>query len=372
MPPNLFQPVWDYDETPLDDLSDSCFSNLSASQPASVSFEQLNHADVTELMENSRVVPADRRYCLRTAMNKIHAYPQRFARDDDNYRQNVALVAASGWDLAKRYSLCGVRNAHGHSQACRLWNLCPACSYWKRKKPALDAYLTRFKRTSWFLVTIAYQQSFGDGILDDEAVRLCWHAASQALYDLQRAGCLRGTITRSELHLESFLPLLYFPHTHSVVDADEIDCSFLGERVFAYRCPGTGGRIDFPVSIKHRRLDSRRAFANALSYLNKALDLARPYEAAWPKAEANYRQLASSLNQEVDELLDAFSAFVADAHQVRYTGSCHAAAKNTVRIPSARRRAQRNMVNIILMEDSLDEWDEDDLEPARVFDPPAM
>jgi hypothetical protein len=239
-----------------------------------------------------------------------------------------------------------------------------------RKRDALAAYLTRFSRTSWFLVTISYQAAFGDGIFDEDAVRLCWQAARAALYECQKAGGIRGAMTRAELHLESFLPTQYFPHIHAVVDADEIDRGALAERVFAFRCPDSGERIILPVSIHHRRLLNDRAFANALSYLGKPLDLVRPYQTAWPLAAATKRRRAPELNAEVNEFLDAYTAFVADAHQVRYSGTLHHRSGRSLRVPKKQRRLQREVVSAILVENNLQEWDEGESDPATIFKPP--
>ena len=113
---------------------------------------------------------------LRTGVHKIEAYPERFARERDDYPSLLALVATSTWCRTREFCLCGLRNARGQSQPCHIWNLCPPCSYIQRKRAALDAYLTRFRRTSWRLVTISFQAEFGDGIYDGDEVQLCWQA----------------------------------------------------------------------------------------------------------------------------------------------------------------------------------------------------
>ena len=355
---------------PLDDLSVSYNARPQPPRAAAISrFEHLNHSDADELLQNARYLPPDCNRLLCAGLNKIEAYPSLFARPGDDYQSTMAMIAMSSWHFARQYCLCGVINAAGRSQPCHRWNLCPPCSYRQRKRATLAAYLTRFYRTSWFQVTISYVAAFGDPAFDEDAVRLCWQAAYQSVRDLRYAGHLRGATTRSELHLKQFLPLTYLPHIHAVVDADHIDRALLAERVFAYRLPDTGDRINFPVSIGHRRLGTEKAFANALSYQGKALDLTTPYEAAWRLAEQNRRRLAPALNHEVDEFLDALDGFTAGAHQMRYLGTCHPASRRTLRVPRTERAAQRDAVAAILVESVLDSWDEGDCEPATVFQP---
>lgn len=365
-------------ESLLNDLSDHSFPTSPFDHPnANVwAFERLNHADPSELLDHAPVLPEQSRWRLETGLNKISAYRERFDRPADHYRPLLALVATSNWNEATPFSLCGVQNNGGRrgravrSVPCRQWKLCPACSYWQRKRAALAAYLTRFHRTSWFLVTVSYQASFGEGIFDEEAVRLCWKAAQAGLYGLQHAGGIRGAVTRNEMHLEQFLPLTYHPHIHAVVDADQIDQPLLAESVFAYRCPDTGSRVTFPISVKHRRLDSERAFANALSYLGKSLNIALPYLEAWPRAATHNRRLAPKINAEVDEFLESLEAFTADTHQVRYTGTCHPAFRHTLRVPRAERASERDLVAAILTENNLQGWEKGDGEPAMIFPPP--
>ena len=363
---------WVMPANPLDDLSARCIATPTPSrQEAITRFEHLNHSDPDELLENTHYLPSDCRRHLSAGLNKIEAYQKLFARPADHYLSNMAMIATSSWHSARRYCLWGVTNGAGRSQPCHQWTLCPPCSYRQRKRETLAAYLTRFHRTSWFQVTISYVTAFGDPAFDEDRVRLCWQAAYQGVRDLRQAGYIRGATTRSELHLERFLPLTYHPHIHAVVDADQVDRAFLAERVFAYRTPATGARITFPVSIHHWPLGTEKAFANALSYQGKALDIATPYEAAWPRGGRDHRRLAPALNHEVDEFLDAFDGFTADAHQVRYLGTCHHASRQTLRIPRAQRRAQRDVVAAILVESNLDAWDEDVAEPATVFHPPT-
>ncbi len=356
----------------VDDISPLQFLPLSPpSRRHRLSFEALNHSDPDELLAHKRLVPAEHLSLLKAGLNKIDAYRERFAHPDDEYSLNLALVATSNWDLSRRFSLCGIKNHLGRSQPCSIWNLCPACSFWKRKLTTLTAYLTRFHRTSWFMVTISYNKMFSDGRFDEDEVRLCWQAAAQALYDLQVEGSIRGTMTRSELHLERFLPMQCHPHIHSVVDADEIDRAKLAERVFEYRHRDTGGQITFPVSIKARRLGNEKAFANALSYLGKPLNVAHPYVQAWPEALKENRRLAPELNYQVDEFLDALSIFTAGTRQTRYTGTLHAASRDTLRVRPARRKAERELVWTILTDSVVDDWDDDEPEQAEVFSPPT-
>ena len=360
-------------DDPLNDLSvHHTSSNGARYHRAAAQFSRLNHSDPEELLENRWCIPTHRAWRLQTGLRKVEAYPERFGRPRDHYLPTLSIIAMSDWDRARAFCLCGIKNRVGRSQPCHQWTFCPACSYRKRKRAALDAYLTRFQRTQWFLVTVSYQVTFGDDIFDEDDVRLCWEAAHAALRASEHAGETRGLISRSEMHLEGFLPLRYHPHLHAVVDADCVDRAFLAERVFAYRSPGVRGRIQVPVSIKHHRLGSERAFANALSYVNKSLDIGTPYEQAWPRAAAEGRRLAPELNQEVDNFLDGLAAFTADAHQVRYLGTCHHAHRHTLRVPPAQRRADRDIVSAILVDSNFDQWDEDagEAEPATLFDPP--
>ena len=273
---------------PLFDISDDDNDTPRATDLAR--FDRLDHSDLEGLLDNERVLPADTRRFLRTGVHKIEAYPERFDRERDDYPSLLALVAASTWCLAREFSLCGLRNAQGYSQPCRIWSLCPACSYIQRKRSALDSYLVRFGRTSWRLVTISFQAELGDGIYDEDQVRLCWQAILAAMHRAREEGVIRGAMTRTEMHLEGFLPMRYHPHLHTVVDADSFDRETVAGYVFAYRCPETGDRVTWPVSIHDRPLTNESSFANALSYLGKPLDLVRPYRAAWPVAAENNRR----------------------------------------------------------------------------------
>ena len=323
-------------------------------------------------MAYRHLLPPERYLRLRTGLNKIEAYRERFDCPRDHYRENLALIALSGWADATRYCLCAIKNSSSYSQPCRLPNLCPSCSFRQRKRTSLLAYLAHFHRTTWSFVTISYVVDLGDGILDEETVRVCWRAAVDALRAHQKAGFSRGAMSRLEMHLKRFLPLQYLAHLHAVVDADRIDQPFLAEQVFAYRHPGTGEQITFPVSIRHRPLRSEKGFAHALSYVGKALDLTTAYEAAWPRAEEEGRRLVPALNAEVDGFLDAFSAFTADSHQVRYSGTMHVGSRHSLRVPRKEHAAQKEVVDGLLSDHSLDPWDDDDdAETTNVFQPPA-
>ena len=334
------------------------------------SFEHLDHGNPDEAMAYEHLLPRERYLRLRTGLNKIEAYHERFNRPDDQYRETLSLVALSDWADAFRFCLCGVKNASGWSQPCRLPNLCPSCSYWQRKKTSLLAYLTNFRRTSWYFVTISYVVHLGDGILDEEIVRVCWRAAVDALRAHQDAGFSRGAMSRLEMHLERFLPLQYLAHLHAIVDADRIDQPFLADRVFAYRHPGTAERITFPVSICDRPLRSEKGFVNSLSYVGKAINVATAYRAAWPRAEEDGRRLVPALNEEVDEFLNAFSVFTADTHQVRYTGTMHVGSRDSLRVPRKKHAAQQELVDSTLEDCVLDPCADDDTETTNSFEPP--
>jgi len=336
------------------------YSNLHA-------FEHLNHSDLAELLEHERDIPPAVWRLLQTGLRKIEDYPQRFNRQRDDYPSLLALVATSTWDRSKEFCLCGVTNAQGRSQPCNCWNLCPSCSYSKRKRTTLAAYLTRFDRTSWRLVTVSFLEAFSDSINDVEGVRRCWKAAASALHAYQRDGGIRGAVIRLELHLEHFLPPTYFPHLHAVVDAERIDREALAEHVFASRFPEDEvERIMCPVSIHDRALRNERSLANALSYLGKPMDIVTPYRRTWAVAQARRVEL----NYEVGNFLDEFGAFTSDLHQVRYQGTLHHASGRTLRAQRDERRRNRDVVSAILVENSLQEWDEDDSEPASIFQPP--
>jgi hypothetical protein len=351
-------------------LGDLSVQYKSIPEHALVLVERLNHSDPEELLRYWPFLPGDARRWIRTGTNKIEAYPETFGREADNYLELLGIVALSTWAHAQKFCLCRVQNRHGASQPCHLWNLCPPCSYAQRKRHALAAYLTHFRHTSWYFVTISYQGVLGDGTFDGDDVKLRWLAATQALRRCQEHGYLRGLMTRCELHLESFLPLGYFPHVHSIVDADNIDRGLIASEVFAYRCPETGDQITRPVSVHHRPLSSDRAFAYALSYVNKPLNLVDTYQKAWPLAAKDNRRLAVQLHAEVNEFLDAMSAFTSNFHQVRYAGTMHWRSRDSLRVSPREQKAQRSVVAAILVENSLDSWDEGDDEPATVFQPP--
>lgn len=356
-------------EDPLSDLSVQYNSNLNSEARV---VELLNHSDPEELRRHWQSLPSDAARWIRTGTNKIEAYPEKFGRPLDHYDALLGIVALSSWPNARKFCMCGILNHRRVRQPCYLWNLCPACSYGQRKRQTLAAYLTRFHRTSWHLVTISYEGGLGDGNFDGDTVRLRWLAAAHALRRCQRPGYFRGLMTRFELHLERFLPLEYFPHVHAIVDADEIDRELIANQVFAYRCPETGNRIACPLSVHHRPLRTEKAFANALSYVNKALNLVKVYRDAWPHAVQNDRQGAVRLHMEVSEYLDAMSYFTEYFHQVRYSGTMHWRSGRSLRLSRDDRDAQRDAVAAILVENNLDPWDDGDHEPATVFPPPGI
>ena len=79
------------------------------------SFEHLDHGNPDEAMAYRHLLPPERYLRLRTGLNKIEAYRERFDRPRDHYRENLALIALSGWADATRYCLCAIKNSSSYS-----------------------------------------------------------------------------------------------------------------------------------------------------------------------------------------------------------------------------------------------------------------
>ena len=333
----------------------------------------LNHANADELLAHRHLLPASVVRLLEATDRRIARWPDRFARANQFYREQAAIIAmadstrADGLSdpsrqinlcestFAKRFCLCGVGG-----RPCGLWKLCAYCA-WCHKMNLQEKFLFQFYRHNWYFITIAYTGvvHVGDGL--DGSLPTYWAAAVQALRTLVSEGLVNGVVWTEELHILSLLEGATQPHVHAVICADDLTLAHIEQlraKIRHYRGMSfdlqTGQdvqdeheRVRLPVTTLTRHVEKEWHFANALSYLAKPLALAKPYLAEWEHITARDRSQVIFLNQQAAEVLGAYNASKYRRRQLDYKGVLDARSRTKfIGIPRQQRqtRAYRHQV----------------------------
>jgi hypothetical protein len=271
----------------------------SITYPSSSS--ELNRSDLVEIQCKINLLDADEKQFLRHIKKKVECYPQSFDRDE--YVERSCLLTLSGYPRAQRYTLC---NAGPKRAKCKRHHYCPLCNFLTRQN-ALKTYLPAYHKGQWHHVILSFDGTLPFTSNSADTVRLHWDACSAALRESTAQELIRGAYWVEELKIRSFLPTQVLPHTHAIVEADEVGESIveLMEKVItaSFENANDAG-VTLQPNIQVKPIDSEESLYDRIRYLYKTVDLLKPYRAAWELVEINGRSLAVELNSQLRECID--------------------------------------------------------------------
>jgi hypothetical protein len=314
----------------------------------------LNYSKLNELEANLRILTPFQQDLLLTTQNRIAMYPQRFARQGQDYAQTAGIILMSEFERRKDFCMCGVCG-----RACKLWRICPACGHRKRMT-ILKKFLPVFRRGNYFFLTA----SFDDYMPYDFPGHALWHvhwaAIEYAVRTMVADGYFEGAFVYEALYIESFFPKpLILPHAHILVVAEELTAGTLGifrQRVSefnghvwnrkrrAYELPAPEWRESIAVTPNTctHHIDGIEDAANVMGYLVKPEDVTTPYLADWARYVADDRSQAILLNQNVNEVLAGWEVYSHDRDGHYYRGRLHHSSGDFLGIPRRIRETRRH------------------------------
>jgi hypothetical protein len=174
----------------------------------------------------------------------------------------------------------------------------------------------------------------------DALVHVYWAACEYALRTMVNEGFFAGAFVYEAVEIHSYFPcVLVVPHIHMVIVADAISSAVMSlfrELVQSYHGQiwnrkkrryedDPEWRVRLPVrpSTRTYLIDEVEDYCNILNYLVLPVDIVTPYRAAWPLAEANRRESAILLNQNVTEALFGWALSMDNRDGHYYRGAMH-------------------------------------------------
>lgn len=254
---------------------------------------------------------------------RINEWPQRFARERHQYKENACLIAMSEHEQASRFCQCGtIGSTKGQFKGgrCGVWKLCPYCSH-KKRIEILRKFLPVFRRGRWWFLTISPTQMCNVNILTTEYLIDWWEGARFTLDTLIKAEVIKGAFLLETISIHAYWPVPRgLPHVHVVLLADVMTKATVRKlkRVFARyhgqwwhskkRCwiePDVRRPIWSAASTRTYRIRRQFDFASILSYLCNPVNLAAAYIQDWPKV-AGSRLDAIKFNENAVEAINAW------------------------------------------------------------------
>jgi hypothetical protein len=151
-----------------------------------------------------------------------------------------------------------------------------------------------------------------------------------------------------EIQVLRFLPSAVIPHLHAVLDGDwsqeaeEHLLQILGNFRNAHDQP-----LPLLPSLSCQRIPTIQDLCRCLKYQFKPLDLVRPYQSAWPEAEAEDRALASPLNRELRDFAEGYNVVMYERDRIGAKGTLSAKNRRFIGIRAAQREGERDFVRQI-------------------------
>jgi hypothetical protein len=322
-------------------------------------------------------------WMLDSIKYRINEWPQRFAREKHQYKENACLIAMSEHEQAREFCSCGcIGSSIGRFRSgnCGLWKICPYCGHRKRMV-ILRKFLPVFRRGRWWFVTISPPWMCNVNSMTIHLLIDWWEACRFALYTLIESEVIKGAFLLETISIHAYWPMPRgLPHVHVVILADAMTKSTVEELKRAFssyhgqwwypkkRCwvePEVARPIRCEPSTRTYRIRRQFDFGSILSYMCNPVNLAAAYIQDWPKVAGSLRD-AIKLNENVVEAIHAWCVAMHDRWGHRYMAALqHAHADFTGIEKSTREKKQfRQLVKDMLEECRLKrmiEFDPDDL-----------
>jgi hypothetical protein len=320
---------------------------------------------------------------LKSIDYRIREWPQRFARERHQYRENASLIAMSDFEQASAFCRCGTigsTRTEFKAGRCGVWKLCPYCSH-KKRMEILRKYLPVFRRGHWWFLTISPTEMCNLNILTVECLIDWWEACRFALDTLIKTGVIKGAFLLETISIHAYWPVpRALPHVHVVLLADCVTRSTVDElkRVFVSyhgqwwhskkRCwiePDVPTPIWSAASTRTYRIRRTFDFASILSYCCNPLNLAAAYVQDWPQV-AGSRRDAIRFNENVVEAINAWCAAMSNRWGHKYMAALQHAhngftgIKKSTRDKKLFRRLVKDMLEDCRLKRMI-EFDPDDL-----------
>lgn len=348
-----------------------------------VLFPPLNYTDSDVLWSNRRWLGRPAVSSLLKSIDyRIKEWPQRFGRENHQYRENACLMAMSEFEQASEFCRCGtIGSTKGRykSGRCGVWKVCPYCSH-KKRKVILSKFLPVFRRGNWWFLTISPTEMCN---LYVTAQRLIdwWEACRFTLDTLRKSGLIKGAFLLETISIHAYWPVpRALPHVHVVLLADSITKPTTDElkQVFAtyhgqwwhpkQRCwmePDMPTPIWSVASTRTYSIRQQFDFASVLSYLCNPVNLATAYINDWPRV-AGTRRDAIKFNENVIEAINAWCEALRHRWGHRYMAALQHAHGDFTGIEKSKRETKsfQRLVKDLLEECSLTrlmQFDPDDL-----------
>ena len=314
----------------------------SASPP--IASYSLNRADLVEVEAHWELLDPLQQRFLNGVHDKVGIHPQRFS--DPNYLPCSSMLILSNWPSIQRYAYCCKPNAFNRSGLCKQHEFCPYCSYLIRQN-LLREYVPSFSQVSgWYFLTLSFSGSLPfDGPANAHSCLRYWDVGKHVLRHATDTRSIQGVFWREELAILNFLPLTVMPHVHAVVVADHLDGDNIKEmQDHATELLGTTGHPMVP-DFEFEPITSQRSLLDRLRYTMKTMDIVRPYQNAWPRAEENHRARARDLNSELRDLVTGYPWITYQRRHVARKGLLHPNHPGYVGVPLADRDDYRELVD---------------------------
>ena len=279
-------------------------ANTQMQQPATTphinDLWNINYAEIDDA-NNFLGIKRSLRFDLRNPLDfkRERTYPQ-------GYTPTLSIIAGCKPHFAyDRIVKCGIKIGSKNFR-CAKDRLCPLCSSFAGRKRTRK-FQNLFHRGVWVFCTISFKpiQYSAPNTFDP---LVYWDACQEAVKSLIMDGNAEGSVTREEVVFLSIDPILVNPHAHVILYNPQKTIKILKHEIARKVNVYLAAKLTNPqaANVHVKAIANQQVLENNIGYLNKSLNLLRPYEKAVREADTSAPDHLQKINRMTRDCLEWF------------------------------------------------------------------
>lgn len=238
--------------------------------------------------------------CFHTAYSP---YKKNDWRYDEEYFQNAGLIILAQPVFAGRYCCCGIQGS-----LCNLRQFCPRCAY-RKYLSHWRKFENSFYGSNWSFLTMSWDGDFLFQNSNFVPMVAHWSAIQSALAECKTQGLIRGYLSSEEIAVNSFSPTRINPHTHAIVESDELGEDFVATLTLLINAAldRIVGPQHLPANVHVTPITEFQDYQGKFIYLFKPMNLLMPYYSAWMAADESGVRDQHRVNSNVTDFIRGFT-----------------------------------------------------------------
>ena len=293
-------------------------TNTTVQQPVTTpSIDDLWNINYSEIDVDSKFneIRKSLRLDLRNPLDfkRARLYPH-------GYTPTLSVIAGCKPDFRyDRIIKCGIKIGSRNFR-CAKDRLCPLCSSFAGRKRTRK-FQNLFHRGSWVFCTISFKPIQYSAPNSYEPLDY-WEACQEAVKSLIMDGNAQGAVSREEFVFLSIEPILVNPHAHFILCNPQKTIRILKHEIASKVKAYLAAKLTNPqpANVQVKAIANQQELENNIGYLNKSLDLLRPYERAVRQAYTSNSDRLYKINRRMRDCLEWFHELTKGRIQFRSRG----------------------------------------------------